>query len=296
MWDTGTALRLFGFLLQISLDHTNSLSSPCKMISPAFEKIAKQHESSSFIVFAKCDVDKAKDVSQSCGITAMPTFQFFKDGKKADEVKGADVQQLTTKIGYYTSAATKENAAGTNTGSSKPESSGGAASAPGSLRSFIDIPASKLVNNSNLSSVKNIASPPPAGYAVASAMGSKLLIHLPFTQPVSPSQLKITIAKDSISNAPSRIQIGTNVPIRMTKSPEGVESHDLDMESLSRAENSQSFNIYSDDYVNGTAELKLKASKFTAVKSLTIRIDANMSGEEKIVSKVGQMDIIGVKV
>jgi len=163
------------------------------------------------------------------------------------------------------------------------------------LRSLIDIPAAKLVNNSNLSSARNIASPPPAGYAVASAIGSKLLIHLPFTQTITPSQLKITIAKDSISNAPSRIQIGTNVPVKVTKSPEGIESHDLDMESLVKAENSQSFNIYSDEYVNGMAELKLKASKFTAIKSLTIWIDANMSGEEKTVSKVGQMDIIGVK-
>jgi len=65
------------------------------------------------------------------------------------------------------------------------------------------------------------------------------------------------------------------------------------MESLAKAENSQSFNVYSDEYLNGTAELKLKASKFTNINSLTIRIDANLSGEEKTVSKLGTMDIIG---
>jgi len=65
------------------------------------------------------------------------------------------------------------------------------------------------------------------------------------------------------------------------------------MEALSKAENIQAFNIFSDEYVDGVAELKLKASKFTAVKSLTIRVDANMSGEETTVTKVGQMDIIG---
>src|SRR5215469_1213644 len=77
---------------------------PCKVISPTFDKLAKQHESSTSIIFAKVDVDKAKEVAQACGITAMPTFQFFKEGKKVDEVKGADPQQLTTKIGYYTAA------------------------------------------------------------------------------------------------------------------------------------------------------------------------------------------------
>lgn len=277
------------------IDFYATWCGPCKAISPAFDKISKQHESSPFIIFAKLDVDKAKDVAQVCGITAMPTFQFFKGGKKVDEVKGADVQQLTTKIGYYTAAAVKENAAqGANAGSSSEKTSND--TTPGSLRSLIDIPASRLVNASNLSSVKNIASPPPAGYAVASASGPRVLIHLPFTQTLTPSTLKITIAKDSAANAPSRIQVGTNVPVHITKNSEGVESSDLDLESaLAKAENTQAFNVYSDEYVNGTAELKLKASKFTSIKSLTIRIDANMSGEEKVVSKVGIMDIVGIK-
>jgi len=263
---------------------------PCKTVSPAFEKIAKQHESSSYTIFWKLDVDKVKDVAQACEISVVPTFQFFKKGKKIDEVKGPDVQQLTTKIGYYTAEAAKENPGqgqGTKAGESK--------TAPGSLRSLIDIGASKMLNASLLSSVKNIVSPPPAGYAVASASGGRLLIHLPFTQTVSPSHLQITIAKDSISNAPSRIQVGTNIVPRVVKSADGVESSDLDMDSLAKAENMQAFNIYSDEYVNGVAELKLKASKFTAVRSLTIRIDANMSGEPATVSKVWKLDIIGSK-
>jgi len=264
---------------------------PCKVISPVFDKLAKPHASSTSIIFAQCDVDKAKDVAQECGITAMPTFQFFKQGKKVDEVKGADVQQLSTKIGYYTTAAAKETAAqGQSTKAGEPSTG------PGSLRSLIDVNASKLLNASLLSSARNIASPPPAGYAAASASGSRLLIHLPFTQTVSASQLNIAIVKDSISNAPSRIQVGTNVPVRVTKSPEGVESSDLNMESMAKAENTQSFNIYSDEYVNGVAELKLKASKFTGIKSLTIRVDTNMSGEPGTVSKIGAMDIIGTKV
>lgn len=269
---------------------------PCKAISPGFERLFKQHESSTFITFAKCDVDKAKDVAQACGITAMPTFQFFKGGKKVDEVKGADVQQLTTKIGFYTAAAVKENAQAPSSGGSASAQKEKDSSTPGSLRSAIDITASKLLGNSNLSSVRNIANPPPAGYAVASASGAKLLIHLVFTSPVTPSTLKFTIAKDAQTNAPSRIQIGTNVPVRTIKSPEGVESNDLDWDAVAKAENTQAFNVYSDEYVNGVADLKLKASKFTAVKSLTIRIDANLSGEATTVTKVGLLDIIGSKV
>jgi len=262
------------------------------MISPAFERLAEPHASSPLITFAKVNVDKAKDVAQLCGITAMPTFQFFKEGKKVDEVKGVDVPQLTTKIGYYTSATVKNGvpkATESKAGSSKQ------AAGPGSLRSVIDVEGGKLLNNTIISSVRNIASAPPVGYAVASASGSRLLIHIPFTQAVTPSHIKITAAKDSALNAPSRIYIGTNVTVRVTTSKEGLVTNDLDME-IKSAENTQSFNIFSDEYVNGTAELKLKASKFTGVKSLTIRIDANLSGEADIVTKIGEMDIIGTKV
>lgn len=279
------------------IDFYATWCGPCKVISPAFDRLATPHESSPSIIFAKVDVDKAKDVAQTCGITAMPTFQFFKNGSKVDEVKGADVQQLTTKIGYYTAAAAKENTAqGASSASASKSKKADSTAGPGSLRSIIDIDAAKLLNNSILSSARNIASPPPAGYAVASASGARLLIHLPFTQAVSPSHLHMTIAKDSLSNAPSRIQVGTNVPVRVTKSPEGVESNDLDMESLVKAENTQAFNVFSDEYVDGKAELKLKTSKFTAIKSLTIRVDANLSGDEKTITKIGTMDIIGSKV
>ena len=219
----------------------------------------------------------------------MPTFQFFKEGKKVDEVKGADVPQLKTKIGYYSSAVAKESSSGS---SSKAESKPAAVS--GSLGSLIDINSARLLNASLMSNARNIASPPPAGNAITSATGSaKVVIHLPFTQSISPTYLKITMAKDSLSNAPSRIQVGSNVPVRVLTSPEGVETNDLSFESISKAENTQSFNVYSDEYNNGVAELKLKASKFTGIKSLTIRIDANLSGEEKTMTKIGVMDITG---
>ncbi|TAQ86213.1 hypothetical protein B7494_g5467 [Chlorociboria aeruginascens] len=267
------------------IDFYATWCGPCKVISPHFERLAKLHGSSTSTVFAKCDVDKANDVAQACGITAMPTFQFFKGGDKVDEVKGADVQQLTTKIGYYTAAARKDEGANTSPGGQKAAGSKTEDSNPGSLRSLIDVGAGKLLNCSNLSSVLNVAKPPPAGNAVTSASGPKLLIYLPFTQAVTPSRLKIAIPKDSIPHAPSRIQIGANVPVLVTKDKDGVERSDLDMESLSKAENAQAFNVFSDEYNDGVTELKLKASKFQGIKSLMVRVDANLSGEDTVVKE-----------
>jgi thioredoxin len=271
------------------IDFYATWCGPCKVISPAFSKFATQHAASPSITFAQVDVDKAKDVAQQCGITAMPTFQFYKGGKRVDEVKGADVQQLGTKVGYYTGLVAKE-------GPTTPASSKEGAAAPGSLRGLIDVEGGRLLGHSIMSSVRNIASPPPAGYAVTSTSGAKVLIYIPFTQAVTPSLLKITVDKAAQINAPSRIQVGTNVPVKFTTDKEGVESNDLDMDaSLAKAENTQAFNVFSDEYVDGVAELKMKASKFTSVKNLLIRIDANLSGEETKISKIKTLDLIGLK-
>lgn len=223
----------------------------------------------------------------------MPTFQFFKNGSMVDQVKGADVQQLTTKIGYYTAAALKE---GSSQGA-KPAaaSSGSAAStAPGSLRSLIDVDRSRLLSATLLSNVRNIVTPPPKGYAVASTGGARLLIYLVFKQAITPSHIKLSIPSGSESGSPARILIGANVPVHVTKDQNGVEMNDLSMESVKKVEKSQSFNVYSDEYNGGKTELKLKASVFTGITSIAIRIDANLSGDETTVTKIAEMDLVGV--
>lgn len=44
--------------------------------------------------FVKFDVDELPAVTQALGVRAMPTFFFFKDGKKVDEMVGANPPAL----------------------------------------------------------------------------------------------------------------------------------------------------------------------------------------------------------
>lgn len=61
------------------------------MISPRFEALSEKFPS---ITFVKVDVDQAGEIAQNMQISAMPTFVFFKDGKKVTTVVGADPTQL----------------------------------------------------------------------------------------------------------------------------------------------------------------------------------------------------------
>ena len=75
--------------------HYNYRCGPCKMISPIFEQMAKDTPD---VTFVKVDVDDQDDIAAECGVQAMPTFQFFKGGKKIDDMMGANTQQLQEKV------------------------------------------------------------------------------------------------------------------------------------------------------------------------------------------------------
>ncbi|KAM0522604.1 hypothetical protein ACHAPE_002196 [Trichoderma viride] len=89
---------------------------PCKAIAPILEKcVFPQHqkrfmkllmrasenyrasEEADFkdkVHFVKFDVDELPELSQELGIRAMPTFLFYKDGQKVDEMVGANPPML----------------------------------------------------------------------------------------------------------------------------------------------------------------------------------------------------------
>ncbi|AWO97470.1 Thioredoxin isoform 2 [Scophthalmus maximus] len=78
----------------VVVDFTASWCGPCKMISPYYKQLSESAEFSD-VVFLLVDVDEAaRDVAQSCGISAMPTFQFYKNGNMVDHFTGASQDKL----------------------------------------------------------------------------------------------------------------------------------------------------------------------------------------------------------
>jgi thioredoxin 1 len=60
---------------------------PCKSAAPVYAKMSEMFTEES-CVFAKIDVDHAKDVAQRLGIKAMPTFKIFKNKAEVEEQQG----------------------------------------------------------------------------------------------------------------------------------------------------------------------------------------------------------------
>ncbi|OEU12011.1 putative thioredoxin h [Fragilariopsis cylindrus CCMP1102] len=75
----------------VVVDFTATWCGPCKQIAPIFAKMAEEYPDAEFV---RVEVEDADDVAEACGIQAMLTFQFFKDGNKVDELLGAHPNKL----------------------------------------------------------------------------------------------------------------------------------------------------------------------------------------------------------
>ncbi len=77
------------------VDFTASWCPPCRRIAPMFEAWAAEFPDA---ILVKVDVDEAADIAAECGISCMPTFQFFKNGSMITKIEGANPPAIKAKI------------------------------------------------------------------------------------------------------------------------------------------------------------------------------------------------------
>ncbi|KAI0405324.1 thioredoxin-like protein [Xylaria palmicola] len=91
--------ELFSSTTYVAVDFYADWCPPCKAIAPIYEKLAGQHAVDGVLAFAKVNVDHVQDVASTHGVTAMPTFMFFKEGRQVavngqKMIQGADPKSL----------------------------------------------------------------------------------------------------------------------------------------------------------------------------------------------------------
>ena len=69
---------------------------PCKKIAPQFEELANKYRD--HVMFFKCDVDEAQELSDIFSIESLPTFIFGYNRNIIDKFEGANVNKVEKKL------------------------------------------------------------------------------------------------------------------------------------------------------------------------------------------------------
>merc|ERR1711936_887479 len=75
----------------VVVDFTATWCGPCKRIAPFFDELSTKYSKA---VFLKVDVDQCQETAAANGVSAMPTFIFFRNKTKIDKIQGADNKAL----------------------------------------------------------------------------------------------------------------------------------------------------------------------------------------------------------
>lgn len=72
--------------IPVLVDFYTDWCSPCQMVGPALEELAKEYEGK--VNFGKLDVDKSQSIAAKYSVMSIPTVILFKDGKEVGRQVG----------------------------------------------------------------------------------------------------------------------------------------------------------------------------------------------------------------
>lgn len=230
----------------VVVDFTASWCGPCQRIAPVFEELSQKFER---VVFLKLDVDQCPETAASQGVTAMPTFLFYRNRIKIDRLAGADPAALEAKITQLAGAEESEDADVGVAGHMD-------------LLTFITKSDSECLNESDEHPFSNCLT---AGEQyLQSDCDEQLIISLSFNQSIKLHSLKIRAPEDE---GPKTLKIFINQP------------RTLDFDQASNMEPVQMLDLSPADVSEGNI-VQLRYVKFQNVQNLQIFVKDNHGGKE----------------
>jgi thioredoxin 1 len=71
---------------------------PCHAIAPVYSQLSTANSAPGIMTFVKIDVDAQQEIAREYGISAMPTFLVFKEGKVVETIRGANPPALKAAV------------------------------------------------------------------------------------------------------------------------------------------------------------------------------------------------------
>lgn len=240
----------------VVVDFTASWCGPCKRISPFFEELVAKYPKA---VFLKVDVDECQETAASQGVSAMPTFIFFRNKTKIGRLQGADTAALEEKVKQHYGEEDLE-----------VEDSG--------VKGFMDLNTFLMKNQCEC---LNEDDEHPYTHCLTSAGGflqsdcdEQLILALAYNQGVKLHSLKVKAPADK---GPKTIRIFINQP------------NTLDFDKADSMTSTQDL-VLTPGQLDGSI-IPLKFVKYQNVQNVQFFIKDNQSGGE--VTQVDHLAIIG---
>lgn len=240
----------------VIVDFTASWCGPCQRMAPIFDQLARKYP---LAIFLKVDIDKCPEVAAANGVSAMPTFIFFKNKSKVDCVRGADPTALEDKIQQLY-------------GGENGEDSEAALAGHMDLNTLILKQQCECLNESDEHPLVHCLT--SGGGYLESDCDEQLIIYLSFTQAVKIHSLKIKAPHDK---GPKTIKIFINQP------------RTLDFDQADSNQPVQELEVSPEDLEGNLVNLRYV--KFQNVQNIQLFVKNNQQDTET--TQIDQLAIIG---
>lgn len=239
----------------VVVDFTATWCGPCQRISPHFELLPIKFPKA---IFLKVDVDKCQETAASQGVSAMPTFIFYRNRTKIDRMQGADIMSLEAKVQEHIGASGGDEA-GEDYGQGLME-----------LNTFISKQQCECLNESDDHSMTHCLST-STGF-LQSDCDEQLILSITFNQVVKIHSIKF---RAPAPMGPKEVKLFINQPrtidFDLAESMTSVQDITLDPKDLESGQ-----------------PVSLRYVKFQNVQNIQIYVRNNQSGAE-----VTQIDYVG---